>query len=213
MKPIFILAALAAVAAAPTNWATTVRQAPSGAMVRGNPAAKVKLVEYLSYTCPHCAHFVGEAKVPLTRDYVATGAASVEVRNAVRDRYDFAAALLARCGGPARFFGNSDALMAAFDRTNGPKMAKLPMNATLKLIAQGSGMTAIMQKRGFTSAQINACLISKPDQDKVSAMTNEAWNVRKISGTPAFLINDTLSTEAGTWAAVDTQLKTALAAQ
>jgi protein-disulfide isomerase len=161
--------------------------------------------------------------VPLTRDYVATGAASVEVRNAVRDRYDFAAALLARCGGPARFFGNSDALMAtqpawmakaaAFDRTNGPKMAKLPMNATLKLIAQGSGMTAIMQKRGFTSAQINACLISKPDQDKVSAMTNEAWNVRKISGTPAFLINDTLSTEAGTWAAVDTQLKTALAAQ
>jgi protein-disulfide isomerase len=223
MKPLLVLAALAAVAAAPANWTKTVRQAPSGAMVRGNPAAKVKLVEYLSYTCSHCAHFVEESKVPLTKNYIATGAASVEIRNAVRDRYDFVAALLARCGGPSRFFGNTDALLAsqsawmaqaaAFDRTNGPKMSKLPMNATLTMIAQGSGMNAIMKARGFTPAQINACLISKPDQEKIGAMTNEAWNDRKLNGTPSFLINDTLVTQAGTWAAIDTQLKTALAAQ
>ncbi|MFM9851915.1 MAG: thioredoxin domain-containing protein [Sphingomonadaceae bacterium] len=223
MKRTIVLAAFALVAAAPVNWANSVRQAPSGAMVRGNPAAKVKLVEYLSFSCPHCAAFVSEAKVPLTRDYVAKGTATVEVRNAVRDRYDFAAALLARCGGPARFFGNADALMAgqqswmsqavAFDRANSEKMAKLPINDSLKLIVQGTGLATIMKARGFTLAQINACLISKSDQQKISAMTNEAWNGRKIAGTPAFLINDTLSTEPGTWAAIDTQLKTALAAQ
>jgi protein-disulfide isomerase len=223
MKRLIMCAALALVAAAPVNWTNNVRQAPSGAMVRGNPAAKVKLVEYLSFSCPHCATFVSEAKVPLTRDYVAKGAATVEVRNAVRDRYDFAAALLARCGGPARFFGNADALMAgqqswmsqavAFDRANAEKMAKLPINDSLKLIVQGTGLATIMKARGFTPAQINACLISKPDQQKISAMTNEAWNGLKIAGTPAFLINDTLSTEPGTWAAIDTQLKTALAAQ
>lgn len=215
---VFLAAALS-LAAAPANWTATVRQMPSGAMVMGNPAAKVQLVEYLSFSCSHCAAFTAEASAPLKRDYVSKGIASVEVRNAVRDRFDFAAALLARCGGPARFFGNTEALMAgqeswmakagAFQEANMAAMAKMSVSDSVKLIAHGVGLDSIMKTRGLTNAQMDACLINKTAQNKIVAMTNEAWNIRKINGTPAFLVNGTALEGAGHWAIVEGSLKTA----
>ncbi len=216
------LAALALIAAAPVAWDKTVRTAPSGAYVMGNPAAKTKFVEYLSYTCGHCAHFVRDSNAALKAGYVARGTVSVELRNAVRDRFDFAAALLARCGGPSRFFGNSDAIMSkqdvwlgkasAFAQANGSKLDSLPPNEGLKLIARGLGLDAIMKARGFTGPQIDACLTSKPDQDRILAMTKEAWNVRKIAGTPTFLINDQPIAE-NAWPSVEPKLKAASVAR
>jgi len=222
MRRAFILAALTVlVAAAPAAWDKTVRQSANGGYVMGNPAARTKLVEYLSYTCGACANFVGQSKAALRSGYVARGAVSVEVRNAVRDRFDFAAALLARCGGPSRFFSNSEAIMAtqgvwlgkasAFEAANRDKLASLPPNDGLKLVARGVGLDAIMKARGFTPQQIDACLVSKPDQDRVLAMTDEAWNVRKLPGTPSFLVNDQLAGDATSWSALEPKLKAAMA--
>lgn len=215
--------ALLSIGAAAPNWNATVKLAPNGAFVIGNPAAKAKLVEYLSYTCSHCAEFNGEAAVPLKRDYVAKGLVSVEFRNAVRDRLDFTAALIARCGGPTKFFGNSDKLMAtqsiwlgkaqAFGEANAEKMEKIPINESLKLIARGLGFDVIMKERGITPAQMDACLTNKNAQDTIAGMTNEAWSIRKIQGTPSFLINDTMVTAPGKWAMIEPELKTALAAK
>ena len=218
-----ILSAALSVAATAPNWTATVRTAPNGAFVMGNPAAKAKLVEYLSYTCSHCAEFSGESSLPIKRDYVAKGLVSVEFRNAVRDRLDFTAALLARCGGPAKFFGNSEMLMAtqsvwlgkadAFGQANAAKMEKLPINDSLKLIARGLGLDAMMKARGIMPVQMDACLTDKVAQEKIAAMTNEAWGVRKIQGTPSFLINGNTVTAAGKWALIEPELKTALAAK
>lgn len=214
-----LMSPLLLIAAAP-NWVASVRVQPAnGAFLMGNPAAKVKLVEYLSYTCSHCAEFTGEAKVALKRDHVAKGTVSVELRNAVRDRFDFAAALLARCGGPAKFFGNTEAIFAAqatwlgkagaVEQANADKLAKLPIDDSLKLIARGVGLDAIMKTRGFTSAQVDACLIDKAAQDRIVKMTNEAWNVRKINGTPAFLINGTATSGVGHWNQLEPLLRRA----
>jgi protein-disulfide isomerase len=218
---IAVIAASVLIAAAP-NWTTTVRQAPNGAFVMGNPAAKAKLVEYLSYTCGHCAHFAAESKA-LKTNYVAKGMVSVEFRNAVRDPYDFAAALLARCGGASKFFANSDAIMAAqpqwlskangFARANAERLSKLPINDSLKAIARGVGLDAVMKARGYTIAQIDACLTSKPDQQKIAGMRNEAWTARQLTGTPSFLVNDRLAANTSDWAALEPKLKAAIAAK
>ncbi|MCB8828310.1 DsbA family protein, partial [Escherichia coli] len=51
----------ALVAAAPAaDWTRHVTQTAKGAFVLGNPAAPIKLVEYGSYTCSHCAAFSKE---------------------------------------------------------------------------------------------------------------------------------------------------------
>lgn len=201
----------------------TVTFVPSGAYVMGNPNAKVRLVEYLSFTCSHCAEYVAESAVPLKRDYLFGGKVAVEMRNAVRDRYDFAAALLARCGGPMLLIGNTEMLMAtqnrwlakapAFDAANATKLAKMPLNDSLKLIARGLGLDVIMKQRGIAQPKLDACLIDKASQDKIMAMTNEAWNIRKIKGTPSFLINNQLFEGPGHWSAIEPALKAALAAK
>ncbi|MBA3897674.1 MAG: thioredoxin domain-containing protein [Sphingomonadaceae bacterium] len=219
MRAALLLAALLSVAAAkPADWTRTVTQTPTGAYVLGNPHAKVRLVEYLSYTCPHCAHFAGESAAPLRKTYVARGAVAVELRNAVRDRLDFADALAARCGGAGRVFGDSEAIFAAQDALIAKaeafeKAGSVPAepNAGLKAMARGSGLTALMAARGLSPARLDACLVSKPAQDQVLAMTKEAWDARKISGTPAFLINDTLA--GGGWAQIEPQLRAAVAAR
>ena len=69
-----LLALPAALVAAPAaNWASRVTMTPIGGHYMGNPAAPTKLVEYVSYTCSHCAHFVSEASAPLRTDYVKGG--------------------------------------------------------------------------------------------------------------------------------------------
>lgn len=188
------------IAAPAVNWTTRVALSPIGGHVMGNPAAPTKLVEYVSYTCSHCAHFVGEASAPLKANYVKSGKVSVEARNAVRDKYDLTAALLARCGGPKRFFGNHEALFAnqdawmeqlqAYDRGAAKPSEQI---ALLRDIGRNTGLYALMGKRGFTPAQLDACIASQSAMKQILAMTDEAWNKVKIGGTPAFTINGRLA--------------------
>jgi protein-disulfide isomerase len=215
------LVAFATVGAAPVDWTKMVTRMPNGAYVLGNPKAKVRLVEYLSYSCPHCAHYTAESAVPLKTKYVAKGSVAVELRNAVRDRYDFAAALLARCGGPTKFFAQSEALFAAqetmmakaqaFEASN-PQPDDAPTNAVLTGMANGSGMIALMAAQGVPAAAANACLTSKAEQDIVLAMTKDAWEVRKLQFTPAFFLNGRNAGPNG-WATLEPKLRAAIAAK
>lgn len=201
LLPLAVAVVPAALAAAPAaKWTSHVALSPIGGHVLGNPAAPAKLVEYVSYTCSHCAHFVAEASGPLKTGYVQGGKVSVEVRNAVRDKYDLTAALLARCGGPRRFFGNHEALFAnqnawmemlqVYDRDAAkPEEQK----AALRDIGQKTGLYALMAKRGFTPAQLNACINNAESMKQILAMTDDAWKKVKIGGTPAFTINGALA--------------------
>jgi hypothetical protein len=68
-----VLVPAAAQAAPAKDWSQTVTLTKEGAHVIGNPAAKTRLVEYVSYTCPHCAHFVAEGTAPLKAGWVSRG--------------------------------------------------------------------------------------------------------------------------------------------
>lgn len=95
-------APIAAVAApAGTSWSETVAETPEGNFVMGNPAAKLKLVEYGSFTCSHCRDFAHESSEEL-KAMVDSGKISYEFRVYVRDPIDITTALLARCGGKDR---------------------------------------------------------------------------------------------------------------
>ncbi|MCP1470053.1 protein-disulfide isomerase [Sphingobium sp. OAS761] len=213
LLPLALLSIPAALVAAPAaNWVKRVVLSPIGGHVTGNPAAATKLVEYVSYTCSHCAHFVAEASEPLRAQYISTGKVSAEVRNAVRDKYDLTAALLARCGGAARFTGNHEALFAnqsawmdrliAYDRDAEKPTDQIP---ALQDIGRKTGLYALMNKRGFTNAQLDACIANPASMKQIMAMTDEAWNKIKISGTPGFTVNGT-RVEGATWAAVQAAL-------
>src|SRR3546814_19377018 len=114
------------------------------------------------------------------------------IRNAVRDRYDLTAALLARCGGATKFFGNHHALFANHDTwmkqvaaydSKSKDRPPASIDDAIEDIAANTGLYILMQKRGFTRAQLKSCLVDKPSREKILAMTHEAWEGVKISGT------------------------------
>src|SRR3546814_19633480 len=101
---------------------------------------------------------------------VKSGKVSLELRNAVRDKLDLAAAALARCAGTQGFFAASDALFARqrdwyprgaqFIETNNARLGLYPERARLRAYADGAGLTAMMKARGLRDAAIHRCLAS-----------------------------------------------------
>ncbi len=217
-------AALTLIAAAPaksTAWSQTVTTSPIGAFVVGNPAAKVKLVEYFSYTCHICADFAKAGTLPLKTGYVDRGLVLFEYRNLVRDSVDMTAALLARCGGPKAFAGNHQAIFAAF-----PTFIAKVQKATeaqkkrwfegttserARKIAADTGLTALMRARGYTQAQIDAALDSEVAQAELTGMTNIGLNADRVGGTPTFFLNGR-NAEVTAWPALKSKLDLALKA-
>lgn len=213
-----LAAALLAAPAVPAarDWTRTVRPAPGGAFVIGNPAAKVRLVEYLSMTCNHCAAFTRESK-PALAGPIRAGRLSVEVRHAVRDPADLAATLLARCAGPARFPALNEALFAAqpgWMARAGTFLSAGGGGGTdagerLVALARGAGLTEIAAANGLPVARAEACLRDPAERERLAAMAAEAWQQRRIAGTPTFLINGQPATGAN-WQALEPQVVAAL---
>ena len=210
---------VAATPARPALWSATVSVNSIGAYVVGNPRAKVKLVEYFSYTCSHCADFAKLGSAPLKAQYIDKGLVLFEYRNLVRDPVDMTAALLARCGPASAFAGNHDAIFAAQPVWLGKVVKATDAQKTswyqgslgdrARKIAADTGLAALMQKRGYTAAQIGACLDSEVAQTELEGMTNIGQTADHVRGTPTFFIN---GREAGanTWPALKTKLDAAL---
>lgn len=200
----------------PRDWRTHVVQAPSGAFQIGNPAAKVKLVEYLSYSCSHCAHFAAESKAALHDDLVRRGVVRVEVRHAIRDPLDLTAALLARCSGPQRFAASSEAIFAtqatwysrgaSWWQGNAATLQSQPERVRLRRVATASGLAALMQRQGMSAARIDQCFATATDLDRLTAMADAAWQA--IRGTPSFTVNGA-PVDGSDWPSLEPRLRAA----
>ena len=197
--------------AQPRDWTQTVTPTPRGAFVVGNAAAPVRLIEYMSYTCSHCADFARSGAPLLMRDHVRTGRVSFEIRNMLLNGLDFTAALAVRCGGPARFKGHHDAIFAnqaAITRQGaGFDPAKYGGNITAvaRAWARRSGIAALMAKRGVPAAALDKCLGDTKVQAALQAMTEEGQR-RGVQGTPTFFIGDR-KLDANEWAAIEPELR------
>lgn len=194
------IAATATVQGAPAkvNWLASVVKTAKGSHVVGNPAAATKLVEYMSYTCPHCAHFETADAPAFKKQYVASGKASYEVRNYILNGYDLTAAMLARCGGKAKFFGNHAALLnnqkswvETLDAVSEATKAKIKANDVVGFMTgvySETALASVMAKRGVTAAQARTCLADKAGLQQILDMTEEARKLG-LDGTPSFLVN------------------------
>ena len=71
--------------------------------------APVEVVEYASFTCPHCANFHDTVYDQLKANYIDTGKIKFTYREVYFDKYGMWGSMIARCE-PTRFFGISDLL-------------------------------------------------------------------------------------------------------
>jgi protein-disulfide isomerase len=205
-------AAPARKAAAPAarDWTRTVTGTPEGGFRIGNPAAPVKLVEYGSLTCPHCAEFSAQSKAGLP-GHIRSGRVSFEFRNMVLNAADVSASLLARCAGPRGFFPMVDRLYATQPDWLGKvaaqneAFANLPDQQKFVRIAEIGGLTQVAAQAGVTPARAKTCLVDKNGLNRLVQMY-QAAHAAGVQRTPTFLINGR-KTDAHEWASLEPLLK------
>lgn len=199
--------ALLSIGATP-NWTATVAKTDGGHRL-GNPDAKVKLVTFESYTCPHCASFEKQASSAIKLGYVQPGKVSLEVRHVIRDPVDLTATMLTNCGAPAKFFANHTAFMSSQDQwiSTMSKATKVQRDrwttgdpgARRRAVASDFGFYKIMETRGYSRTQVDVCLndnaLAKRLADS-SAADDKKFN---ISGTPSFVLDGILLAGTSEW--------------
>lgn len=208
--------AAAVKAPAGTDWISTVTKTAEGGFLIGNPDAKVKLVEYLSLTCPHCAEFGQTAFTPLRDKYIQKGTVSLEIRNYVRDPIDVTASLIARCNGTGPFLPLTEQLFAyqaaMFDRAgkltqaDQQRISALPQEQQFGALAPLVGLDEFARQHGINDAKLKTCLGDKAALDELVAIQKKANDQLKILGTPTFFINDKMLDATGTWEQLEPQL-------
>lgn len=198
------------------NWTTTVTVTESGSHVLGNPGAPVKLTEFISYTCGHCADFHVEAETPLKLAYVMPGKVSVEVRHLLRDPIDLTVAMLTNCGDPQRFFMNHSLFLhrqeswkKALDTASEVQKKRWTTGTTaqrLRAVATDFGFYAIMEQRGYDRPTVNRCLADEAMARRLTQQTQAAVDAG-VTGTPSFMLNGSLLAGTHSWQALDLQLR------
>lgn len=202
------------------DWAKLVVATPAGGFAMGNPRAPVKLVEFGSLTCSHCADFAANGEPALIRNYVKTGRVQYEFRNFVRDPFDLTAALISRCGGARPFFALTSGLfkdqanwigkLQSVSPAQQQALAQMPPARQFAAIADWSGLQKWAAMRGVPTARSSACLASQQEIDRLVKMNQEAVANYAVPGTPAFLINGKLVENAANWQQLEPKIKFAL---
>jgi len=153
-------------------------------MALGAEDAPLTIIEYASFTCPHCKNFHKGAFQQIKTDYIDTGKVRFVYREVYFDRFGLWAGMVARCAGPERYFGITDMIYdQQAEWTAGGDPATIAEN--LRTIGRTAGMT---------TDELNACLT---DADKAQAMIAEYEANAEADGvrsTPAFLIDGELIT-------------------
>lgn len=144
--------------------------------VIGSADAPVTLVEYASYTCPHCADFHTEILPQIKKDFVDTGKVKVIFRDFPFERIGATAAMLSRCVDPGRYAGFTDLLMK---QQKNWASSPNPMGALFKLA----------KLAGLSQEKIDSCMANEKLLDQIISVRKEAMDKYGFNSTPSFLIN------------------------
>lgn len=180
------------------QWTDVVSATSDGGFLMGNPNAPVKLIEYASFTCPHCQHFAETGIPTLKAKYISTGKVSWEFRSFLIHGQDAPITLLMNCRGAAPFFALSEQYYGGWDETMKKFMAIPPAEQqrisslspadNFKAQAEAGGLYGFFGARGLPRAQADACL---SDPKALDQLTNWQTKIQEegINSTPTFVIN------------------------
>jgi protein-disulfide isomerase len=176
------LAALAlAPAAAQTDVPLEERGYALGDMTIGDPDAPVKIVEYASLTCGHCANFHNRTWPEIKERYVDTGKVHLTFREVYFDQYGLWTSMIARCGGEQAFFPFIDTFLK-----NQREWARAE-----DVVAE---ITRIGRVGGLSQERLQACLTDEALMERLVADYQANASADGVTSTPTFLINGDMFT-------------------
>jgi len=148
-------------------------------IVLGNPDAEVEIVEYASFTCPHCRTFHEGAFKQLKAEYIDTGKVKFVYREVFFDPFGLWAAIVARCAGPDKYMAVADMIYT--------QQSEWPVRDDPA--ATAANLKKIGLVAGMDPTTVDTCL---EDRDfAVALVDNYRANAEKdgVNSTPTLIIN------------------------
>ena len=146
-------------------------------MVLGDENAPVTVIEYASYTCPHCANFHANQFKQIKANYIDTGKVRFVYREVYFDRYGLWASMIARCGGDMRFFGITSMFYERQSEWAQGEPAQIAAN-----------LRNIGKVAGIDDESLDACMQNGALAEELIAWYETNRDEDGIEGTPSFII-------------------------
>lgn len=151
-----------------------------GDHVKGNPKAKVKLIEYASMSCPHCAYFHNKVLPELEKKYIDTGKVALIFRPFPLNDPALKASILMECAAakkPESYF----------------TFARVLFDAQSKWAYDGaftSALETFANVGGIGKDEFAACLADSKREMAVLEVKKAANDQLGVPHTPYFFINN-----------------------
>ena len=172
------LAAGLATAALPAAARAAAGVAAPGDMSLGNAGARIKVVEYASLSCSHCAAFNADVFPAFKKKYIDTGRVQYTIKELLTPPAELAVAgfLMARCAGSSKYFKVVDEVFRSQPRWQ--------PGADIRGI-----YLEIAKANGLTEAQFEACIRDKAAQDALGERVKRSAEQDGVDSTPTFFVN------------------------
>ena len=147
-----------------------------GDHILGKVDAPNTLIDYASFTCPHCANFYIAVLPTLRKEWIDTGRLRLIHRHFPSDQVATRAALLSECVPPDRFYATTEALFRGqveWLTADDPEVE----------------MVKVLAPQGVTPASAQACFADDRALDKVVADVQSGQALR-VTFTPTLFINE-----------------------
>lgn len=193
-------------------WHAQVERTERGHII-GNPDAEASLIEFISYTCVHCASFAREGEGALDLAVLAPGHMTLEVRPVIRNPVDLTVSMLVACGTPETFkdrhrmflMRQSTWLQKAIEApqaqrslwARGDRAARISMASALDF-------DDMLAARGTSRADITTCLSDDAAAQKLIDNGRADAEEFAVPGTPSFAMDGELLDGVHNWAALYT---------
>ncbi len=144
--------------------------------VLGNDDAPVTIVEYASFTCPHCASFHNETMPLLKERYIDTGQVRFVFRDFPLNEPALRAGMMARCVPEDQYFNVVDVVFQTLNQwSSGPNWLQ--------------SLSRIGRMAGLSQQAFDACMADTELEEKILALRLEGANTFNVQATPSFVVN------------------------
>ena len=142
----------------------------------GDENAKVKVVEFASLTCGHCAKFHNEVMPILKEKYIEKGLIHFTYNDFPLDKFALKASIIARCAGNEKFFKFLDVF---YKKQKDWTRTKDPFKSLLKIAKFG----------GLKDEELKVCIGNKSIEDGILKQRLNSSKKYDIKATPTLYLN------------------------
>ena len=142
----------------------------------GIESAPIKMVEFASLTCGHCATFHNEVFPKLKKKYIESGKIFFTYKDFPLDKYALKASVIARCSGEKKFFSF---LKVLYRKQKDWTRTQDPFKSLLKIAKLG----------GLKNDEIKVCVGNKSIEDGLLKERLKSSKKFDITATPTIYLN------------------------